>query len=190
MPSSCKIGRYAAAVCLLFFFISSALAQESATATISSTPDGPDFDYTISLTNTGSTAIGTFWFAWTPPNQPFEYDFLPSSPLATSEPIGWVGPGSLGSPGYSIEYYNVSGSAISHGQTATFGFTSSDSPTTLQGTSLGFPITTSFIYTGAPEVGTAVEVSPVFVPEPSWLALALPLALIAVAARRRAAGQV
>ena len=135
---------------VLLWGMAPVFGQLAGTATISSAPDGANFDYTILLTNTGTTDIGTFWFAWTPPNQPLEYDFLLSSPLSTSEPVGWVGLASPGFPGYSIEYYNLFGSPISPGQTGTFLFTSSDTPSQLQGLSLGiFPITRSFIYVGA-----------------------------------------
>lgn len=161
-----------AVMVLLCIAIAPAFGQLAGTATISSAPNGGNFDYTLSLTNTGTTNIGTFWFSWTPPGQPFEYDFLPSQPLSTSQPAGWlVGP-FAGFPGYSIQYYNSTGSLISPGQTATFQFTSPDSPATLQGTSFGFPITTSFIYSGSPLVGTAAQVNPVFVvPEPSTVTL-------------------
>ena len=147
--------------------------QLAATATIASVPDGPNFDYTISLTNTGSSNIGTFWFAWTPPGMPTEYDFLPSLPSSISQPAGWLGPPTPGFPGYSIEYYNYTGSLIGPGQTGTFHFTSADSPTTLQGLTFGFPRTTSFIYAGNPEVGSTAQVNPVFVtvPEPATDAL-------------------
>jgi len=158
---------------LLCIVTAPAFGQLSATATISAVADGANFDYTISLTNTGSSNIGTFWFAWTPPGMPTEYDFLPSAPFAISQPTGWLGPASFGFPGYSIEYNynNNTGNAITPGNTATFSFTSPDSPTTLQGTTFGFPRTTSFIYAGAPEVGATAQVNPVFVPEPSAYAL-------------------
>jgi len=138
----------------------SASAQVTLVSTTGAQPTAV-YDYQITLTNTGTTNIGTFWFAWTPPGDPTEYDFLPSLPTPTGEPAGWTGPASPGFPGNSIEYYNVSGSPIVPGQTGTFSFTSPDSPTILQGTSLGFPITTSFIYAGMPEVGSFAQVSPV-----------------------------
>jgi hypothetical protein len=50
-------------------------------ATISATPNGPNFDYTINLTNTGGPGgdnIETFWFGWVPGE-----DFLPTSPSAS-----------------------------------------------------------------------------------------------------------
>jgi hypothetical protein len=174
------------AVGLLTIWAGPALAALSATATISSTPDGSNFDYTVSVTDNGTTDIGTFWFAWTPPGDPTEYDFLPTPPSAEAGPSGWTAPLVTAFPGTSIEYHNVSGSPISPGQTGTFTFTSSDSPTTLQGKQFGtFPITESFIYEGAPEVGSFSQVNPVFVvPEPSSAAL-LALAGCSIAARRR-----
>jgi hypothetical protein len=185
---SSRLSTALAAASVIFFFVSvlPAFGQLTATATISSAPDGDNFDYSILVKDTGTTNIGTFWFAWTPPGQPFEYHFLPSAPLATIQPTGWVAPTQSGIPGYSIEFYNNSGSAITPGQTATFGFTSSATPAQLMGTSIGFPITTSFIYTGFPEVGAAAQVSPVFVPEPTSFVLAAMAGLsCAFAARQR-----
>jgi hypothetical protein len=151
---------------LLCMAMSHAFGELAGTATIFATPDGVNFDYTISLKNTGNTNIGTFWFGWTPPNMPTEYDFLPSQPLSSNQPPGWlVGP-FAGSPGFSIEFYNSTGSLIAPGQTAKFYFTSPDSPATLQGSTFGFHDTTSFIYEGAPEVGTTVQVNPLFVAAP------------------------
>lgn len=158
-------------IALLCIAIAPAFGQLAATATISAIPNGSNFDYTISLTNTGTLNIGTFWFAWTPPGMPVEYDFLPSEPFSISQPTGWLGPASAGFPGFSIEYYNHGGSFIAPKETATFQFTSPDSPKTLQGSTFGFPNTTSFIYAGDPEVGPTARVDPVFVPEPSTCVL-------------------
>jgi hypothetical protein len=186
-PSLITATLFAFICALLCLAATPASAQLAATATISAVPNGPNFDYTISLTNTGTSNIGTFWFGWTPPGMPFEYDFLPFAPSSISEPTGWTGPAPFGFPGYSIEYYNVSGSLIAPGQIGTFHFSSHDSPTTLQGSSIGFPITTSFIYSGLPESGPTARVNPVFVPEPAslWLFGAGGLGLLLLFRRTR-----
>jgi hypothetical protein len=167
--------------------------QLAASATISAVPDGANFNYTLLLTNTGTFDIGTFWFAWTPAGQPFpiEYDFLPTSPLSADGPTGWTGFISKGFPGYSIQYYNVSGTALVAGQTDTFHFTSADSPQQLQNSTFGLANITSFIYSGVSSpgdtpAGETSQVNPVFVtvPEPASFAF-VSLGLVGLAAMRR-----
>lgn len=145
---------------------STSLADLSATATISTSSASAPYDYKVNVTNTGDTDIGTFWFAWTPPGQPVEYDFLPSPANIATQPSGWFGYSVSGSPGYSLEFYNYTGSNIAPGETGLFEFTSNDSPSTLAGTFFGFPITTSVIYAGTPLSGEAAFVSVTAVPEP------------------------
>ena len=59
---------------------------ESASATIAAThlPSG-DYQYTITLDDTGSTPIGTFWFGWVPGE-----DFLDPAPSSMTAPAGWT----------------------------------------------------------------------------------------------------
>src|SRR5476651_1617316 len=81
----------------------------SASATLSMTSTSAPYHYTITVLNTGTENIGTFWFAWT--DTPTFYDFLPSLPTAIGKPVGWFAPitnNGLGD-GYGIEYYNLSG---------------------------------------------------------------------------------
>src|SRR5262249_22707245 len=136
------------------------------------------------LHNTGDTNIGTFWFAWT--DTPANYDFLPTTPSNMSAPAGWVFPithNGFPGDGYAIEWYNVSGAPIAPGGSAVFGFTSNDSPTTLAGNSFlpNFKILTSFVYIGFPQTDAGYR----FVASIPGPASALPLAWVAIVARRR-----
>jgi hypothetical protein len=157
-----------------------ALAALSASATISTSQNSGPFNYTINLTNTGTIPISTFWFAWTPPGAPTEYSLLPSVPSAVTAPANWLDPvigPPINIPGYSIEYYDSTGgtNAIQPGNSALFGFTSNDSPTTLLGNQFGFiPILTSTIYAGFPLSATQAlfTVNVTAAPEPSSFLLA------------------
>ncbi len=137
------------------------LASITASAVISSTPAGPNFDYTIDLSNSSSstTSIGTFWYAWTP--QPFQ-DLLATKPVSVSAPAGWtdeiINVGS--SDGFSIEF-NASGIAsVPAGTSLDFGFTSPDTLASVNGNSPfypGTPVGTSFVYSQDSEGGTSDE---------------------------------
>ena len=135
--------------------------------------------YTISLHNTGTTNIDTFWFSWLPNN----YDFLPSVPTPTGMPANWANFVETGYYGSSIEFYDTGSSPIGPGQTnSAFKFLSPDSPATLSGNgSFGLPATYSYVYAAAPAGpgqdpvgGSSVLFSiPITtVPEPASLALA------------------
>jgi hypothetical protein len=147
-----------------------------ASATISTSSMAAPYNYTITLHNTGTTNIGSFWFAWT--DVPINYDFLPSSPTVTTMPPGWIAPIShnFGFPGdgYGIEYYNYLGSAIAPGASATFGFTSPDPPATIAGNAFIPPnlVSTSFVYVGFPQGDPGFEFNVKAAPEPSSAALA------------------
>ena len=131
-------------------------SSESATAPISltsttGTPASPVYHYDIQVTDTGTTNIGTFWFAWIPGE-----DFLPSVPSAVSNPTGWGNTltGSENSTdGTAIEWV-ASSHAITPGNTlGGFDFTTTDSPTVLAGLAPSHPsepVTTTFIYAGGP----------------------------------------
>src|SRR5580704_5362226 len=55
---------------------------QSATATISGVAAGSSFDYTITLVNTGTDALNSFWYGWTPG----VFD-LPSTPSGASNSL-------------------------------------------------------------------------------------------------------
>jgi hypothetical protein len=125
---------------------------ETASATITATPDGEDWKYSIKLVDTGSTTVGTFWFAWVPGE-----DFLATSPSSITSPSGWQEVVTHGgsNDGFAIQWKASSTSAeIQSGGTLTgFSFVSSDTPAEVFGDSKFYPTTpvpTAFVYSGAP----------------------------------------
>jgi hypothetical protein len=143
-----------------------------ASATMTAVPDGGNYDYTITLNNTGTVNIETFWFAWLP-----GYDYLPSQPTVTGTPSNWV-PFIEQSSRYSIEFYDTGTSnPVTPGNSSSaFKFTSADSPTTLaNGTGyLNFPDTYSFVYAGPGESGSSSTIFSIpitTVPEPASIVL-------------------
>jgi hypothetical protein len=136
------------------------LASITPTAVISSTPQGADFNYSITLTNSASstTQIGTFWFAWVPGK-----DFLATSPISETAPTGWSDTVTNGgaTDGFAIQF--VAGSdgtvdTIAPGSSMNFSFVSADTPAEIMGDSVfypGTPVLTSFVYGGAPLSATS-----------------------------------
>lgn len=127
---------------------------ETATATITATQIASDsYSYSLTLHDTGSTTVGTFWFAWVPGR-----DFMDVSPNSVSSPPGWTDAithaGS--NDGYAIQWHVTSpssGEVQSGGSLSGFSFTSSESPAQLFGDSSFYPGTaelTSFLYSGEP----------------------------------------
>jgi len=144
------------------------LLSESASAQltlVSTTGTGanPVYHYSITVTDTGTTNLGTFWFAWLPSG-----DFLASVPSATTNPTGWTN--TLTGSGNSVDgtaiEWTTSSSPITPGNSlAGFGFTTTDSPTALAGDSPshpGTPVLTSFVYSGGPfsDAGFQFQVAP------------------------------
>ena len=162
---------------------SGAFAQgETGTATLSGVQDGSVYDYTITLHNTSSVAIGTFWYAWIPGQF-----YLPSAPTSVTAPIEWTEstPNSMGN--YSIEYVAIPGHALGGGASLDFYFSSTATPATLAGNSLYYPtshtpIGTSYLY-NATFSDAGYEFVVQSVPEPSvlgWLTAGLLGLLMAV----------
>ncbi len=158
-------------------FCSPAFARDLvATGEISFTRTGSDYDYTITLTNssTSTDSAGTFWFAWVPGK-----DFLPTNPIAGDfiSPTGWTEKVTHGgsTDGYAIQWVSAStASDLAPGNSLTFGFTSADTPAQLAADSPfypTFPVTTAFVYQGAPFVGDSDQLvaAVASVPEPSTL---------------------
>jgi hypothetical protein len=117
------------------------------------TQANPVFNYNITVTDTGTTPLGTFWFGWLPGE-----NFLPSVPSSTSNPSGWTS--SIMGAGNSLDGSSIqwvaqsAASDIAAGQSLSgFDFSSADSPTVLAGFSTQHPQShamTSFVYGGGP----------------------------------------
>jgi hypothetical protein len=147
------------------------------------------YEYSITLQNTGTTNIGTFWFGWVvfPPI----YDLLPTIPTNVSSPAGRSGAGMNDSiyGGYSAEWTTTT-SPLGPGQTLSgFKFDSPDSPTVMSNISPVFPLfrsDTSWVYIGASQGDPGFRFQPTqFVPEPG-AAGALLSSVVLLMRRRRA----
>jgi len=129
------------------------LSNITPSAVISSAPSGADFNYTIALKNASSSnaGIGTFWFAWVPVK-----DFLPTSPISVTPPVGWTDMITHGGPtdGFAIQFVADSATYyVQPGSSLDFKFNSADSPTSIKGDSPfypGTPVGTSFVYPQGP----------------------------------------
>jgi hypothetical protein len=110
---------------------------------------GGEFKYTVTLENTGTTSIGTFWYAWVPGE-----DFMAVVPTNIVSPAGWnekITGGGAGD-GYAIQWKSTT-DPLAAGQSLQFSFESTVKPSLMEKDSVfyhGTPVETSFVYTGAP----------------------------------------
>jgi hypothetical protein len=139
-------------------FVAGVTLNENGSATIAGTPAGGGaFNYTITLTDTGNTTIGTFWFAWDDvPDQ----DFMNQLPGNISDPVGWTHVVTThsypGGTGYGIEWLALSaGAALNPGDiSSAFKFSSIETPADMAAISpfqingSTFQTTSSFVYSG------------------------------------------
>jgi hypothetical protein len=146
-------------VCFISLTTPASAAPLIASGAATVTPDGSNFDYSITLTNSSASTVslGTFWFAWVPGQ-----DFLPTNPISETSPSGWAvnlisHEGS--SDGFAIQWVaNNTANDLAPGKSLVFGFKSPDLPAVLSGASQffpGTPIGTSFVYQGGPFVGAS-----------------------------------
>lgn len=177
-PSSHSLSRFSRLgffLTLLFTLIATyngrAALQASAQISNSSLGGGV-FDYTITLHDTGTTNIGTFWFAWTPLQ-----DYMGATPTSIISPTNWsdIITGSGNSDGRAIQW-TTSSALLAPGGSLNFSFDSTVTPAQMAGNSPFFtstPVETSFIYSGAPFSDSGFEFLVANAPEPSAVSLLL-----------------
>jgi hypothetical protein len=160
-----------------------ARAAIGASATIQSAQLGPDsYEYSLTLTNTGTTPIGTFWYAWIP-----GYDLLPSAPTAIASPAGWTG---INAPDFygtaSVQWVNTASPLQPGLSLSGFKFDTPDPPSAIGGISaFGLPVNYSYVYIGAPQTDPGAFLQPTTVtPEPGGLAFLALAGGIALGRRR------
>lgn len=176
---------------LLVVFLAASISIRAngldATATYTDMMVSPGvFQYDLTLTNTGTTTIGTFWFSWIP-----GAGFMAVPPTNVMSPAGWTA--MITNNGASIQWTNPSPLAMGDSVTG-FMFDSTMTPAQFLGTfpgpglGMGDPITTAFLYIAAPLADpgaqiTAMPAAVVGTPEPSTLSLAaIAMGLLALAA--------
>jgi hypothetical protein len=161
----------ASAVCGLLALPASAALV--ATGTMTDTQVGPgEYQYDLTLHNVGTTTIGTFWFSWVP-----GLNFMSATPTSITSPTGWTENVTTG-PGSAIQWLGGSNLLAAGGSLTGFSFQSTETPAQLAGFAAppnqAFPVTTSFVYSGAPfsDGGYQFVVPvPAAVPLPSALGL-------------------
>ncbi|HEX4263311.1 MAG TPA: hypothetical protein VH597_03145 [Verrucomicrobiae bacterium] len=157
---------------------------QGATATIAQIGSSSGtFDYMLTLHNTGTLDLNSFWYGWT--------DFgnnLPSNPSTAGNSIGWANVLDFN----SIQWQNTTGaSALAPGQSATFTFFSTSTlaqiTTSPSGESVAYTTDSIQFNQAIPGQSTPVfSPTVVTVPEPSLGILSIS-SLLLCALRRRSA---
>lgn len=135
---------------------------------------GGVYNYTLTLDNTGTSPVETFWFAW----NTYDYDFMTANPTSIVTPSGWSDTVTTYYDyyygyDYGIEF-STSTTPLAGGASLQFSFDSTMTPMQMAGNNptFGNPVGTSYASTGPGFSGT--EFGPFVaqvVPEPSPLAL-------------------
>ena len=168
----------------------------NANATFTDTEISPgEFQYDLTLNNTGTTTIGTFWFSWIP-----GADFMPVSPTGVTSPAGWGDVVTTDGPpdGFAILWTaSAPANDLAAGASLSgFSFDSTLTPAQLMAASVenpSVPVNTAFTYIGAPltDPGLQFVVTPAVAtstPEPATMvtsAVGLGLILLCSRLRRR-----
>ena len=144
----------------------------SADATFTDSMVSPGvYQYDLTLNNTGSTTIGTFWFSWVP-----GLGFMTVTPTDIVSPAGWTP--AITNSGASIQFVD-SGTLLAAGSSLSgFEFDSTLTPAELEAPSASNPadpVATSFVYIAAPfgDPGFQLVATPAqsAVPEPGTILL-------------------
>lgn len=163
-------------------------AQTNAEAFITFTQNNSLFTYDITLHNTGTTNIGTLWYAWKPGE-----DYLPIAPSAHSNPSGWTFTQTTSTGfGTGLRWTVPAAGELTPGSTLSgFTFTTTTTPDELAGLSIFGnhpPVGTTFVYehafTGLTSSGGSATFVTSVVPEPASLA-ALGMGGLCLLRRRR-----
>ncbi|HUO06871.1 MAG TPA: PEP-CTERM sorting domain-containing protein [Phycisphaerae bacterium] len=181
--------KFAAAFMLAAVVTAPAFGAIQAAGTLSNKVVPGGYEYDLTLQNTGTTNIGSIWFAWIP-----GYDFLPSSPSAITAPTGWthnVIPPSFSGDGYSIQW--IASAPLANGQSLPgFSFTTTEPPSIVNGASPIFfgiyQTRQTFAYIGGLELDPGTAFLPtVVVPEPASMSLLWAAAATLLLRRRKSA---
>lgn len=182
----------AALVGLMVAGSAEAALMASATIELKSTGGtvvSPTYTYGLKLNNTGTTTIGTLWYAWIPGQ-----NYLATRPSAVVNPAGWTSSiiGGSAGQGFSIRWLaSTTGNRLPAGSTLSgFEFTTIDPPSGLDGLSVFFPsasVGTTVVYSGGAfsDSGFTLVASPVVVPEPAGVLPVLAGGMMLVGRRRR-----
>jgi MYXO-CTERM domain-containing protein len=170
------------------------LAGFQASATYTFTQVSPTtWEYDFTLTDAGTTPLGTFWFSWLPGQ-----GYMQTHPISAIAPTGWVAVttnGTAAGDGFSERWVDTAGALNPGDSLSGFSFISATTPDQLAGASPfhgGIPELTSDAYMGAPLVGpdapflVTLGTKTTATPEPSSFALALSgIAALLFVRRRR-----
>jgi hypothetical protein len=125
-------------------------ANPTATASYTDTLLSPgEYQYNITLNNTGAAPIGVYWFSWVP-----GAGFLSAKPTNVMSPSGWTD--QVTNNGAAILWMSSSSSLAGGGRLTGFSFDSTETPAQLAGTFMGMGpnvgdrITTSYVYAQLP----------------------------------------
>jgi hypothetical protein len=122
-------------------------AALQATGELVGTPNGGGgYHYTLTIHNTGTTTIGSLWFAWIPGE-----NFMTAAATNVTSPAGWSGGHQGGAGSESILWQaNTAGARLAVGGTLTgFAFDSNQTPTQMAGLSPNdsrYHMTDSYVY--------------------------------------------